>query len=62
MLKDGLGAENTHITDHRGEVDRVEKGGAGRQGNIHMTLKIEMTIVEGPIREGGAREERETIL
>ena len=40
----------------------MKKGRTGKWGNIHPTLEIEMSIVKGPIREGGMREEGRTIL
>ena len=50
------------MTNCRKGVDQVEKEGVGRWGNIYMTLKIEMAIVKGPVREEGVREKGGTIL
>ena len=61
-LKDGLGVENAHVTQEGGRVDGMEERRMDRGGNMHVIMKIKMSIVKGPIREGGTSEQGGTLI
>ena len=56
-FKDSLDVEDIHVTCGGGRVDGVEERGAGRQGNIHSSLEVEVSIVINPIRHRRVREQ-----
>ena len=62
MLKDGLGAEDSHVPQEWGRVNRMEKGRVGRGRNKHPFAKVKMAIIERPVRESGTSEQRGSLI
>ena len=55
-LDDGLGAESSEMTRDRGGMDGVQERGTSGWQYIHTTLVIEVSVVKGPVGEGGSGE------
>ena len=45
-FKDGLGAEDSHVSRERGRVNRMEKGRAGSGRDIHPFAEVKMAIIK----------------
>ena len=61
-LKDRLSVEDPHVAREGGRVDRMKKSRAGQWGNIHVVVKVKMSIIKQPVREGGMSEQGGAIL
>ena len=61
-LNDRLGVEDSHVPREGGRVNRMEEGRAGRGRNIHPVVKVKMTIIKCPVREGGMSEQRGPLI
>ena len=61
-LKDGLRAEDTHMTREGEGMNRMEQGQARGRRNEHSTFEVEMAIVKSPVRKGRAGEQRGALL
>ena len=57
-FQDYLGMKDPHMTRGGGGMDGVEQGRMSRGGHKHAVMKIQMSIIEGPVQEGGASEQR----
>ena len=53
---DGPGAETPCMSGGGGFVQGVNKGAAGRRWYIHLSLKVEVAVLKGPVSEGRMRE------
>ena len=57
----GFGTEATKVAQEGGVMDRMQQGRARSRWNIHSTTEIQVAVVEGPILEGGARDQGRSI-
>ena len=62
VFDNGFGMKTLCMPSGGGFVQRANKGVAGRWWHIHPSLKVEVTILKGPVSEGRAREQRGAIL
>ena len=51
---DGLGTEPSEMAQDRGGMDGVQERGTSGWWYIHTTLVVEVSIVKGPVGEGGS--------
>ena len=61
-FNDGLGAEMPCMSRGGRFVQRANEGAASCQWYIHLSLKVEVAILKGPISKGRTREQRGAIL
>ena len=61
-FNDGFGTKTSGMPGGRGFMQRANKGVAGCQWYIHLSLKVEAAVLKGPVGEGRAREQRGAIL
>ena len=59
---DGFGMKTPCMPGGGGFVQRANKGAVGCWWHIHPALKVEATVLKGPVSEGRAREQRGAIL
>ena len=59
---DGFDMKTPCMPSSGGFMQRTNKGVAGCWWYVHSSLKVEATILKGPVGEGGAREQRGAIL
>ena len=57
VFQDRFSAEDFHVAQEGGRVDRVEEGRAGRGGNVHPLAKVKMAIVHRPVQKSGVSEQ-----
>ena len=62
VFDDGFGTKTPCMPGSGGFVQRTNKGVVGRRWYVHLSLKVEATILKGPVGEGRAREQRGAIL
>ena len=55
-FNDGLGAETPCMPGSRGLMQRANEGAAGQRWYIHLSLKVEVAVLKGPVSKGGMRE------
>ena len=55
-FNDGLGVEMPCMPRGGGFVQRANEGAVGCWWYIHLSLKVEVAILESPVSEGRARE------